>query len=172
MKELISILILSTGLEAFAQQNANRTPVLTVEEMVQSLVPKAKTRSLAPPVSGAQTRNLTPVLDLTVNFDFDSARLRDESKGLLMNLSGALTDPRLSNHRFLVEGHTDAKGTVEYNDQLSARRAQAVVRFLSDQGVDASRLESVGKGFKELLTPSNPLSAQNRRVRVITLVQP
>ena len=42
---------------------------LTVEEMVQSLAPKAQTRSLSPSGSGAQTRNLMPVLDLTVNFD-------------------------------------------------------------------------------------------------------
>lgn len=160
------------GLSALALGSHHSALALTVEEMVQSLAPKAQTRSLSPSGSGAQTRNLMPVLDLTVNFDFDSAKLRDDSKGLLVNLSSALTDPRLATFRFQVEGHTDAKGTAQYNDQLSARRAQSVVNFLSEKGVEASKLQPVGKGFKELLIPAEPLASQNRRVRVITLGQP
>jgi flagellar motor protein MotB len=47
-----------------------------------------------------------------------------------------------------------------------------VVNFLSEKGVEASKLQPVGKGFKELLIPAEPLASQNRRVRIITLGQP
>jgi OOP family OmpA-OmpF porin len=138
----------------------------SAEEMVQALMPKPKTRSLSP---GNSTRNLMPTLDLTVNFDFDSARLRDDSKGRLRTLAAALGDPRLNGLRFRVEGHTDAQGTAAYNDQLSESRARAAVAFLASEGVDAGRLEPVGKGFRELLEPSDPKASLNRRVRILTL---
>jgi outer membrane protein OmpA-like peptidoglycan-associated protein len=108
------------------------------------------------------------MLDLTVHFDFDSATIRAESKKPLQDLAQALQDGRLSSFRFQVEGHTDAQGTAAYNDSLSERRAQAVVGFLSSEGVGTERLQPVGKGFRELLDTADPKSAKNRRVRILT----
>lgn len=136
----------------------------SVDDMVKALTPAPKTRSL-----GSSTRNLVPTLDLTVNFDFDSARLRPDGRDLLKSLASALSDPRLQNFKFRVEGHTDGQGTEAYNDQLSQRRADAVVAFLASTGVSPERLEPVGKGFRELLDQADPKSPSNRRVRVITL---
>ena len=134
-----------------------------VEDMVRALTPQARTRSLA-----GSTRNLQPMLDLTIHFDFDSATIRAESKKPLQDLAQALQDGRLSSFRFQVEGHTDAQGTAAYNDSLSERRAQAVVGFLSAEGVGVERLQPVGKGFRELLDTADPKSAKNRRVRILT----
>ena len=159
-------LLLALAAPALAQDHG-RAP--TVEQMVQSLTPQPKTRGFSAGRQEGGTRNLIPVLDLTVNFDFDSARLREDSKALLQDLAAALLDPRLSEYRFRVEGHTDAKGTAAYNDQLSERRAQAVVSYLSSTGVATERLEPIGKGFRELLNPADPTAPLNRRVRVLTL---
>jgi outer membrane protein OmpA-like peptidoglycan-associated protein len=134
-----------------------------VEDMVRALTPQARTRSLA-----GSTRNLQPMLDLTIHFDFDSATVRAESKKPLQDLAQALQDGRLASFRFQVEGHTDAQGTAAYNDSLSERRAQAVVGFLSAEGVGVERLQPVGKGFRELLDAADPKSAKNRRVRILT----
>ena len=134
-----------------------------VEDMVRALTPQARTRSLA-----GSTRNLQPMLDLTIHFDFDSATIRAESKKPLQDLAQALQDGRLSSFRFQVEGHTDAQGTAAYNDSLSERRARAVVGFLSAEGVGVERLQPVGKGFRELLDTADPKSAKNRRVRILT----
>lgn len=134
-----------------------------VEDMVRALTPQPLTRSLAGP-----TRNLQPMLDLTIHFDFDSATIRAESRKPLQDLAQALQDGRLASFRFQVEGHTDAQGTTAYNDSLSERRAQAVVGFLSAEGVVAERLQPVGKGFRELLDTADPKSAKNRRVRILT----
>jgi OOP family OmpA-OmpF porin len=159
-------LLIALSAPTLAQERSNAP---TVEQMVQSLTPQPKTRSFSAGRQEGGTRNLIPVLDLTVNFDFDSARLREDSKVLLQDLAAALLDPRLSEYRFRVEGHTDAKGTAAYNDQLSERRAQTVVGYLSATGVASERLEPIGKGFRELLNPADPAAAINRRVRVLTL---
>ena len=143
----------------FAQPSAP-----SVEEMVRALTPQARTRSL-----GGATRNLQPMLDLTIHFDFDSASIRAESKKPLQDLAQALQDGRLASFRFRVEGHTDGKGTAKYNDELSARRAQAVTEFLALNGMPANRLEAQGKGFSQLLNRAHPDAAENRRVRIVTV---
>jgi outer membrane protein OmpA-like peptidoglycan-associated protein len=68
-----------------------------------------------------------------------------------------------------IEGYTDSTGTVEYNDALSRRRADAVMSYLVGQGVASGRLTASGKG--ESLPVAGNDSAfgrqQNRRVEVI-----
>ena len=155
---------LSLTMPAWAQSAAaTDEPVsnATVDDFVNALAPKPRTRSLGRNLKVEPSR-----IDMTVNFDFDSARLQPESKPMLERLATALRTDQLVNLRFHIEGHTDAKGTVRYNDALSQRRAQAVTDFLSQQGVQHTRLIPVGKGFSELLDPNDPTAARNRRVRV------
>ena len=134
-----------------------------VEEMIRALTPAVKTRSL-----GATTRNLQPTLDLTVQFDLDSATIREESKKPLQDLATALKDGRLGSFKFQVEGHTDSRGTEAYNDALSARRAGSVATFLNTEGVAPERLVAVGKGFREPIDSVDTKAAVNRRVRIVT----
>lgn len=138
----------------------------SVNEMVERLAPPP------PPSNTRSLRNLVPQkreLDLVVQFDFDSARLQTVSKPLLENLATALGSERLANTRFLVQGHTDAKGTAAYNESLSARRAQAVAEFLQSKGVQTERLKTEGKGFNELLLKDQPQAPENRRVRIVAM---
>lgn len=137
----------------------------TVDELVDKLTPQPVTRSL---------RNLRPEprsIDLVINFEFDSAKLKGESKSILDNLAQAMNNPRLRDTLFRVEGHTDAKGTASYNQQLSERRAIAVAEYLLTAGVDRPRLSAIGKGHTELLLPEKPLGMENRRVRITTLAE-
>ena len=136
---------------------------LKVEEMVRALTPPPMTRSL-----GATTRNLQPSLDLTSQFDLDSATIREDSKKPLLDLATALKDGRLDSFKFQVEGHTDSRGTAAHNDALSARRAESVVSFLSSEGVAMNRLVAVGKGFREPIDSLDTKAAINRRVRIVT----
>lgn len=104
-----------------------------------------------------------------IQFDFNSARVRPESRQVLVNLSQALRSPGLVESNFVVEGHTDARGNAAANVKLSQQRAQAVRDFLSAQGVAPSRLVATGKGATELANRTEPFAAENRRVRIVNL---
>jgi OOP family OmpA-OmpF porin len=144
---------------------------LSKDDILKALTPipeGPKTRSMVP-ADAPKARNLKPMLDLTIQFDFDSASLREESKKDLKTLASVLNDETLLRFRFQVEGHTDAQGTASYNQTLSSKRADAVVTFLATEGVSRERLDALGKGFTELLDPQDPKAPKNRRVRILTL---
>ncbi len=90
------------------------------------------------------------------------ADLTDDSKIALHDLAKVMKqNPEL---RLRIEGHTSAEGNADVNQKLSEARAQAAVDFLvNKEGIDASRLEAVGKGSSELKDPANPNSDVNRR---------
>ena len=77
-------------------------------------------------------------------FDFDKATLRKESIAELERLHKILTDnPKI---KVKIGGHTDNVGSDAYNQQLSEKRAKAVVDWLIQHGIDASRLQYQGYG--------------------------
>ena len=109
-----------------------------------------------------------PSMNLSINFEFDSAALTSDGKVLVGNLGRALKDPRLAGQKFIIEGHTDGKGNDAYNKALSERRAEAVKKELIAQyGADASRVEVIGYGKSQLLDKANSESWVNRRVKVV-----
>ncbi|MDR2622729.1 MAG: OmpA family protein [Dysgonamonadaceae bacterium] len=85
-----------------------------------------------------------PVLIENIFYDFDKATLRPESKDALIELIILLED----NPNVTVElsAHTDRKGTDEYNNNLSLRRAQSVIDYLIAGGIEAERLTPAGYG--------------------------
>lgn len=66
-----------------------------------------------------------------------------------------------------IEGHTDSKGSAEYNQKLSEKRANAVRDALIKRGIDPKRLKSVGLGESRLI--SSISDAENRRVEIVKL---
>jgi outer membrane protein OmpA-like peptidoglycan-associated protein len=86
-------------------------------------------------------------------------------------LQSALASASLGKDRFMVAGHTDAKGSAQYNKQLSLKRAEAVKHFLVTKGIDAGRLDTVGYGSEHLLAPDRPEDPSNRRVEIRDLGQ-
>ncbi len=82
-------------------------------------------------------------------FDLDKATLRPESTAELNRLIKLMTDvPSL---RIELGGHTDSRGSDTYNQQLSEKRAKAVVDYLTSNGIDAKRLEWAGYGETQLV---------------------
>ena len=122
--------------------------------------------------AGTMAEELTegPSINIKVYFEFDSAILRPETKGTLDDLAAALMSDKLSDYRFEIAGHTDAVGSNEYNLSLSEHRARAVLDYLvTEFGIDAGRLETVGLGEESLLDPANPEGETNRRVQITRL---
>jgi len=82
-----------------------------------------------------------------INFDFDKSNIKKEFVPVLDEAAQVLNEnPNVS---VTVEGHTDSIGPDEYNQGLSERRANAVKAYLTTRGVNASRLDAVGKGERE-----------------------
>jgi len=88
-----------------------------------------------------------PVVLENIFFDFDRYTLRSESKEELDGLIDLLNiNPNVT---IELSAHTDRKGSDEYNDVLSQRRAEAVVDYLVKAGIAKDRLTAVGKGKRE-----------------------
>jgi OmpA-OmpF porin, OOP family len=94
----------------------------------------------------AGTRAQPSGIDLVVTFDLDSDQLTPDARRNLDEFVKALVDPRLSNFRFEVGGHTDARGSEAHNQDLSRKRAGAVVAYLQGKGVSVSRLAARAYG--------------------------
>lgn len=115
------------------------------------------------------TKNEIVTLD-KVHFVFDTATLVPESEPILAEVARILA----AHPEFVkveVAGHTDLRGTAEYNRDLSARRVQTVKRFLVAKGVDADRLAPKGYGESKPLATgdSEEDHALNRRVQFVIL---
>lgn len=113
-----------------------------------------------------------PTIDLAIHFEFDSDKLKKEGWEQVSELAEALKSGALKSARFLIEGHTDAQGTDEYNMDLSYRRAGTVRRVLSDTfGIPSERLSIKGYGEDRPVATNDTDygRAQNRRVTVVNL---
>ncbi len=106
-----------------------------------------------------------------IYFDYDSDTIRSVSFPILDEVASAIRrNPDIT--RLRIEGHTDQAGTVEYNLDLSFRRARAVVEYLAAHGVAQDRLEFQGFGQTRPVAELNSADADsiNRRVE-FTIVQ-
>ena len=98
----------------------------------------------------------------TINFEFNSAELSEESRAILKKQADFIR--QFPEVRFRVFGHTDLVGSVGYNQRLGMRRAQAAVAYLSTLGVSKSRLEAVvSYGKTRPLIATNEPEMRNRR---------
>ncbi len=96
-----------------------------------------------------------------IEFEYDSAELRDDAgtSEVLEQLVAYLK--RHPEVRLQVEGHTDSRGSEIYNQELSKRRAASLKKRLVREGIDESRLTSVGFGESRPATPE-PMECHNR----------
>lgn len=102
-------------------------------------------------------------------FDTGSDRLRPESNRTLADLHDALT--RAAHLNVNIEGHTDAVGDAAANQQLSERRAAAVVKYLVDRGIAAARLRAVGLGESTPVTTNDTAEGRQENRRVVIRVR-
>jgi outer membrane protein OmpA-like peptidoglycan-associated protein len=144
------------------------TPVLSNKQIEQALTSApAVTRSFTPRgLARRQASETDQSVNLNIPFELNSSALKPQASEQLKQLELALTSDALGKDRFVVAGHTDAKGSAQYNKQLSLRRAQAVKQFLVAKGMDSQRLDTVGYGSEKLLNPDRPDDSSNRRVEI------
>ena len=164
-----------TAISSAAAQNPGK------QELLEKLAPKQQINSRAlflespPAAAGRQIQVLPatqglPSANIRVQFEYNSRVLTAEGQAALKPLGEALQDPSFQGFRFLIAGHTDAKGSDKYNDDLSARRAAAVRdHLIKTYGIQPDRLAAQGFRKRQLLDPSKPEDPINRRVEVVNL---
>lgn len=106
-----------------------------------------------------------------ITFDFGKASIRSSSKPFLDKAVAVMTE--YEDVRIKITGHTDNVGEPAANLQLSADRAAAVKTYLTDAGVDASRVETEGKGDTSPrdTNDTDEGRAKNRRIEFVVLVR-
>ena len=101
-------------------------------------------------------------------FDFDKATMRPDSKPQLDEIAKLLKSK--SELQVLIVGHTDSKGALDYNRDLSQRRAQSIADALvKDYGIIAGRLTALGVGMASPMSTNRTEAgrALNRRVELV-----
>ncbi len=115
-------------------------------------------------------------LTIHVNFDFDKSNIRKADEAELKKAIDFVR--KYPGAKVELEGHTDGKGTEEYNQKLSERRAEAVRQYLIKEcPVDKARISATGYGKSRPIAPNktkegkdNPEGrAENRRVEILII---
>lgn len=173
MRKFVLAVATVTGL-ALMGGSAMSAELYSSDEVVDFFLKSAeigKTRGICVGTAEECAQAAKPAgFDVMVNFDLASATLTPEAIDNLKQVASALADPRLSTAKFAIEGYTDARGTPDYNQNLSSLRAQSVADFLRSQGVPDERLVAVGLGEAAPRVPDayDPI---NRRVEMRINVQ-
>jgi outer membrane protein OmpA-like peptidoglycan-associated protein len=108
--------------------------------------------------------------DDSVKFPLDQHALSPEAQQRLSELVQKL---KTDNHNVYLEiqGYTDSTGTPDYNEKLGEARAEAVRRYLNEQGVALNRMATISYGQDHPVAPNETREgrAQNRRVAIVVL---
>lgn len=131
------------------------------------------TRELLGSLNARRTESQAIAIDLPADvlFDFDRAELRADAAATLARAAELLAS--YPDARIAVRGHTDAKGTMPYNDALSLRRARTVAERLNAKA--GRRIEVEGRGSREPVASEQDASGaddaqgrqRNRRVEIL-----
>ena len=108
------------------------------------------------------------LLNEKVHFEYDSEGIQRQSTPILKDLARLMKN-QSSIDVIEIRGHTDQNGSMSYNQELSARRADEVARFLVENGVESDRIRTRGYGESRPLIDANTprADAANRRVEFV-----
>ena len=111
------------------------------------------------------TKNKTNEVMQIIYFDFDKFNLSNVSKNKIKSF---ITKNGSQINEYLVIGHTDTKGSKNYNLSLSIKRAEVVKEILIDYGIKSSSIKILGRGEETLAiqTPDDTKQPANRRVEI------
>ncbi len=101
----------------------------------------------------------------TIYFNYDSDQIQDQYVGVMQTHARYLrSNP---DARLIIEGHTDERGTPEYNIALGERRARSVARYMQNLGVDVNQLSIVSYGEEKPIEPGHAESAWSKNRRAV-----
>lgn len=143
-----------SGSGAQGQQQGDLPPVVT-------------DRGIGTDPTGSDSGNIAGLS--TIYFEFDKASLSaDSRKKLSANADWIRSNPKFT---VQIEGHTDSRGSVEYNLSLGERRAKSVKSYLEKLGVDGKRMTIISYGEEKPLAAGDNEEAwgKNRRANFVPI---
>ena len=155
-----------------ARQQMEQATLAAQSEAEKAAKAKAEADQLAKEISGLKAQQTERGIILTIGdvlFATGKAQLSPQANMSVTKLSEFLKNHPTRN--VLIEGHTDSVGSDEYNQVLSGKRADSVKYELRNNGVEASRITTVGYGEKYPVASNDSANsrAMNRRVDVVIL---
>ena len=162
----LALLLTGAGCAGKAKQ-APPTPLPTPPIETPAPPPTPPTPPPPTPPPAAAVPQVTASDFSPAFFDYDSYALRDDSRAALDQDSKLLREN--ANLQITIEGHCDERGTVEYNQALGEKRAQAARDYLTGAGLDASRIQIVSYGKERSFEPGHDEAAwtKNRRAHFV-----
>ncbi|MDX1694158.1 MAG: OmpA family protein [Ketobacteraceae bacterium] len=152
-----------------ASRSADITEMKAEQEILEAQFAAAKTRQQQLKLALKAEENTTTLLVIQddVKFGFDKAKLQGAADERLKQVAKYLKQN--PDTQVVVEGHTDAIGTAEYNMRLSAQRAEAVAEELVKQGVskDRIKLQAYGESAPVASNQTDEGRQINRRAEII-----
>ncbi|HWV52105.1 OmpA family protein [Pseudorhodoplanes sp.] len=156
-------------------RSLNASPADAAE---QKVLQKARTRAISveavAPATKEEREEIAkvivdkPKIDIAIFFDYNSDVIGPKAIAAVNELGVALLSEKLKGSVIMLNGHTDAAGSANYNLDLSHRRAQSVRKYLIHTfKIPEDKLLVAGFGFERLKLPDQPLSGENRRVEVV-----
>ena len=163
---LVAVVALTSGCSKKAVQAPPETPTpvpQTTNEKPPETPPAPAEQPPTPRGSEISSSDLQPAF-----FDLDSYALRDDARSALDKDAGVLRDH--SGVNITVEGHCDERGTVEYNQALGEKRAEAARDYLVAAGIGTNRIQIVSYGKERPFDQGHDEAAwaKNRRAHLVT----
>lgn len=145
--------------DSIARAQAARDAALARQRAYDDSVRRANEAASA----ASEQTELRNTITAVIHFDFDKSDLRDDARASLDAKVPVLQANPDVNLR--IAGHTDERGSVEYNIALGQRRAASAKRYLTERGIAANRIETVSFGEGRPVAEGHDESAwaQNRR---------
>ncbi len=135
--------------------------------MSESASPQLADKDIGMDAQGSDSGNISGLS--TIFFDYDKAALSSSAKSTLQaNADWIRANP---NFTLQIEGHTDSRGSTEYNLSLGERRAKSVRTYLEGLGIDGKRLTVLSYGEEKPLAQGDSETAfsKNRRANFVPL---
>jgi peptidoglycan-associated lipoprotein len=155
---LVAVPVLT--LAACSSDKDQDTTAQTTNDVVQQTTDTSAADALRAELEALRQQN-------TIYFDFDKSEIRSEFASVLEAHAAFLK--KTTTVSVTVEGHTDARGTPEYNIALGERRGQSVVKYLENLGVAAGQMSVVSYGEEKPVDAGNTEDAfaKNRRAVLV-----
>ncbi len=158
-----------------AQEAIGKIKALCPAKPVAEMKPEPKPEPVpSPPPPPPPAARVIDRLTIHVNFDFDKSNIRKADEAKLRKAIDFVR--KYPDAKVELDGYTDSKGTEQYNQKLSERRAEAVRQYLIKEGaVNEARISVKGYGESNPIAPNktkegkdNPAGrAENRRVEIL-----